>query len=110
MRLRSTSQIDDKLVEVEFPNEDEFSFTIGIEPPKIKLYVSSFREIVRRRHMSFQEATHFVRYLIEGVATTNRKWALCKPARFYSDLEDLTRRGIVIQEFQFPSEEELARL
>lgn len=122
MRLRSTPEVDLEEVVVQFPGESELAFLIRHQTrsdqsadrspcnPTIRLSIDSFQAMVRKRPRTFDENTKLVRYVIEGLATINRRWPLCKDPQFYSNLDQYAAKGIAITEFCFPSDEELARL
>ena len=119
MRVESTPEIDVRKVFVRLESGEEFTFFIMYKPkaaesgqsnPNIKLLISSFQNIARAYGGTLESNTELVRYLIDGLAAINRRWPLFKNSQFYSNLNEYREKGIPIPEFDFPSDEELARL
>ena len=120
MRLASTPEIDSEDVRIQFPGENEIGFSIRYElknrahtgsddNPMIKISILSIKQMISKRPGSHQANTRFIRYLLEGLATINRKWPLCASPFFYSNLGDYQKKNVPLP-FDFPSDDELARL
>jgi hypothetical protein len=123
MFVKSTSEIESLEVFVRLPNGRRIQFGILHEPkypdrlyvpgdrsnPTIGLPLASFKKAVDAHPKAYYENSIFVRYLLGGLSTINRRWPLSRSPFFYSDLDFYKGRENLFP-FAFPSDEEIAKL
>lgn len=77
--------------------------------PMIWIQIGSVKRMLERYVGTREEKSRLVRYLLEGIASINKRWPLCANPYFYSDIEIYHEKALPI-DFDFPTDAELNRL
>jgi hypothetical protein len=95
LRIRSSADIDSKILTVEMPDGRTVGCGLLIEPAqsgtnqssRIRVFLTSLNELAKFRNGTRSENTEFVRYILTGLSVIHRRWPIMTNACFYIDRE-----------------------